>query len=113
VSRSFAENLARLPLVDHIEQLELRGEAGQPIATIENKPGSAGSMRVYVYLSGKWGEINPQAAEEGLALYAEHAEDARLHPRKHPNIDRLLECVAEGTRYTVRQVPQRRALGEN
>lgn len=111
MSCSFAENLATLPATDHIEAPELRDEAGQLSGVIENKPGSAGSVRVYAYLSGKRGEINPQAVEEGLALYAEHAEDARLHPHKHPNIDRLLECLAKGKRYTVRQVPQKHALG--
>jgi hypothetical protein len=29
-----------------------------------------------------------------LQLYAEHTADARLHPGKHPNIDRLL-AIAE------------------
>ena len=75
------------------------------IGAIENQPGSAGSVRVYAYLATKWGGINPQAAEEGLAIYAEHTEDARANPGKHPNIDRLLKCLAEGSCYMVLNLP--------
>ncbi|WP_423236267.1 DUF2322 family protein [Amphibiibacter pelophylacis] len=37
--------------------------------------------------------ITPAAAQAGLALYAEHTEDARQNPGKHPNIDRLIALV--------------------
>ena len=37
------------------------------------------------------------AARAGLEFYAEHTEDARANPGKHPNIDRLLE-LAQGER---------------
>ncbi|MGA7179160.1 MAG: DUF2322 family protein [Thiobacillaceae bacterium] len=29
-------------------------------------------------------------------MYAEHTEDAKLNPGKHPNIDRLLELIKNG-----------------
>ncbi len=98
---AFAENLAALPVADHIARVELTG-AGGAIDTIENKPGSAGSVRVYAYLVGKHGEIDAAAAAEGLALYAEHTEDARANPGKHPNIDRLLRVAAGEGGYTVK-----------
>jgi hypothetical protein len=44
----------------------------------------------------KYGVINAAAAAEGLALYAEHTQDARQNPGKHPNIDRLLAIEASG-----------------
>jgi hypothetical protein len=46
------------------------------------------------------------AAQEGLVIYAEHTEDAKLHKGKHPNIDRLLEVVANHAALTVTIVSQ-------
>jgi len=40
--------------------------------------------------------MTPAAAAEGLAIYAEHTDDARLNPGKHPNIDRLFGVQASG-----------------
>ncbi|MGA7179159.1 MAG: DUF2322 family protein [Thiobacillaceae bacterium] len=65
MSRRFAENLAGLPTADHIAAIELRDCSGHMLGKIENKPASAGSIRLYAYLSAKWGGINPQAANEG------------------------------------------------
>ncbi|MDO4592212.1 MAG: DUF2322 family protein [Comamonadaceae bacterium] len=88
---AFAENLAQLPSIDHIEALELRNAQQQLVATIPNQPGKAGSVRVYAALAAKYGAITAQAAQEGLTLFAEHTTAAREHPGSHPNIDRLFE----------------------
>jgi hypothetical protein len=93
----FVEVLKSLPTVAHVERLELIDPSGATVATIENKPGQSGSMAVYNHLLLVHGRIDPAAAAAGLALYAEHAEDARRHPGKHPNIDRLLMIEAGGT----------------
>ena len=98
---SFAENLQRLPTMDDVAALQLRDGNGAVSAAIENKPGSAGSLRVYAYLAEKWGGIGPEAAREGIELYAEHTEDARANPGKHPNIDRLLQIIEQGVQYQV------------
>lgn len=90
MNTTFAQNLHSLPEVGHIRALELLDANQQVLATIANQPGSAGSVRVYAALAAEFGCIHALAAERGLALYAEHTEDARLHPGKHPNIDRLL-----------------------
>jgi len=74
----------------------LTDATGAEVATIVNAPGTAGSFRVYAYLAEKYGGITPEAAAEGLAIFAEHTEDASLHPGKHPNIDRLFEVQATG-----------------
>jgi hypothetical protein len=103
---NFAENLAPLPGVDNFSRLELIDAAGKVVGSIENQPGSQGSLRVYRYLAEKWGAINPDAAREGLTVYAEHTEDARRNPGKHPNIDRLLEIVASGASYSARLTPR-------
>lgn len=89
---TFTENLAALPEAQG-KWLKLFDEQGRETAVIENVPGTSGSFRVYAYLSGKHGAINAAAAQEGLELYAEHTEDARLNPGKHPNIDRLFDVV--------------------
>jgi hypothetical protein len=52
---------------------------------------------VYAHLARQYGAIDTEAAAEGLAIFAEHAEDASLHPGKHPNIDRLIAILATGT----------------
>jgi len=100
--QTFAEILATLENADHLTQLELSNPDGSPAATIENKPGSQGSLKLYHHLWKKYGAINTQAAIEGLALYAEHTADARSNPGKHPNIDRLLEVIETGDRLEVR-----------
>jgi hypothetical protein len=89
MSTSFADHLATLPAVDQIAGIELTGSDGVQ-GVIENKPGSQGSLRVYLHLLAQFGAIDVAAASEGLRLYAEHTQDARLNPGKHPNIDRLL-----------------------
>lgn len=92
---SFADNLAALPAVDQLARIDLLA-GGQVVASIENRPGSAGSVRVYAWLAHRYGRIDRDAAEEGLRLYAEHGEDARQNPGKHPNIDRLFVIAAGG-----------------
>lgn len=91
---SFAENLKKLPGISHLTAIQLLDAEGQEVALIENKPGSAGSVAVYNHLAQTYGSITPEAAKKGLEIYAEHSEDARLNPGKHPNIDRLLQIEA-------------------
>lgn len=87
---SFADNLKKLPGISHLAAIELIDAEGVQVALIENKPGSAGSVAVYNHLAQTYGLINRDAALKGLEIYAEHTDDARNHPGKHPNIDRLL-----------------------
>lgn len=101
---TFAENLQQLPSTAHLAALQLLNAAGDVVATIENKPGKAGSLAVYAALAARHGSINAAAAREGLDIFAEHTAEARLHPGNHPNIDRLLEIVASGQGYTVHLV---------
>lgn len=88
-SDKFSDNLALLPVMDAVAAIELIDQSGAPVAKIENKPGQAGSLRVYGWLADAFGAITPEAAELGLKIYAEHTQDARVNPGKHPNIDRL------------------------
>lgn len=99
---AFADNLKQLPPVAHLAGLQLIDAQGQVAATIENKPGQAGSLAVYAALAAKHGGINVAAAKEGLAIYAEHTTDALANPGKHPNIDRLTAVEASGQGFTVK-----------
>lgn len=101
---AFAENLKQLPKVSHLAALQLIDKDGSVAATIENKPGQAGSLAVYNHLAQLYGAITVEAAKKGLELYAEHTADAQAHPGKHPNIDRLSALVAEGGQFRVKQV---------
>lgn len=99
--KTFAENLSGLPTLDTLTMLQLQDASGATQASIENKPGSQGSFRVYHFVANKWGGLGPDAAREALELFAEHTEDAKHHPGKHPNIDRLFEIVEKNLRYSV------------
>ena len=94
---NFADRLQQLPSASHLAALHLLDADGKAIATIENKPGQAGSVAVYAALTALYGgRITPAAASLGLEWYAEHTADALAFPGKHPNIDRLL-AWAQGT----------------
>ena len=101
---AFADNLKQLPSIAQLAALELIDAAGAVAASIENKPGKAGSLAVYHALAAKHGAINVAAAREGLEIFAEHTVDARANPGKHPNIDRLLEVIASGQGYGVKLI---------
>ncbi len=102
--KTFQDILATLPPVGGIARIELLDPDGRLAASIENRPGSQGSLRVYRHLAEKHGAITPAAAQEGLALYAEHATDARANPGRHPNIDRLFELIARDATLTARAI---------
>ena len=99
---SFSENLQQLAPVDGLQRLSLVGLDGETFAVIENAPGTQGSFRVYRHVAQKWGGIGSDAAQEALILFAEHTDDARLHPGKHPNIDRLFDIVKRNLHFKVR-----------
>ncbi|PLX73581.1 MAG: DUF2322 domain-containing protein [Azoarcus sp.] len=101
---AFADNLKQLPKVSHLAAINLIDAADAVVGTIENKPGQGGSLAVYNHLAQIHGAISPEAAAKGLELYAEHTEDARQNPGKHPNIDRLIGLIERGETLRVKQV---------
>lgn len=101
---SFSETLKTLPAVTYIDRLELHDATGSCVGSIENRPGSAGSVAVYHAVTRPDGRLDRAAAEQALVLYAEHTADAQAHPGKHPNIDRLLRLIADDTKLQVRIV---------
>ncbi len=100
----FQANLKKLPGISHLAALNLLDDAGNVIASIENKPGSQGSLSIYNHLAQVYGAIGPEAARKGIELFAEQGEEARAHPGKHPNIDRLFALIEEGGRWRVKHV---------
>lgn len=101
---SFAENLKKLPGISHLAALNLIAADDRIAAVIENKAGSQGSLSVYNHLAQTFGAITPDAAQKGLELYAEHTDDARQHPGKHPNIDRLIALIDQQQTLRVKHV---------
>ncbi|NIC41125.1 DUF2322 family protein [Aquabacterium sp. A08] len=102
---NFATRLQQLPSVSHLAAAHLLDADGHTVATLENKPGQAGSLAVYHGLAQKHGgTITPAAAAEGLQWYGEHLADAQAHPGKHPNIDRLLAWAAGSASYRLAPV---------
>lgn len=101
---TFAENLKKLPGISHLAAIDLFDRDGARVATIENKPGQAGSLAVYNHLAQIHGAITPEAAARGIELYAEHGDDARANPGKHPNIDRLIALAAGGDTLRIKHV---------
>jgi hypothetical protein len=95
-SSIFKDNLARLPAIEGIERIDLIDAKGSVVASIENAPGKQGSLAVYHYLNQTFGTLDARAAEHALAMFGEHAADARNRPGAHPNVDRLLAIVAGG-----------------
>lgn len=93
---SFAENLKKLPGISHLAAINLLDADGNVVAAIENKPGSQGALAVYNHLAQTYGSINAEAAKKGLEIFAEHTEDERANPGKHPNIARLISIEQGG-----------------
>ena len=90
----FSDNLKKLPGISHLAAINLLDADGNIVAAIENKPGSQGSLAVYNHLAQTYGSINAEAAKKGLEIFAEHTDDERANPGKHPNIARLLAIEA-------------------
>jgi hypothetical protein len=100
----FTDTLKQLPGISHLAAITLLDEGGEVVATIENRPGQAGSVAVYNHLAQTFGAITPEAARRGLELYGEHTEDARQNPGKHSNIDRLIQLTEDGRSLRVKHV---------
>jgi hypothetical protein len=100
---SFADNLKKMPGVAHLEAVRLL-DGEELVAVIEHKSGQVGSLTLYNHLAQIYGAITPEAARAGLELFAEHTEDARANPGKHPNVDRLLEISQGGGTLRVKHV---------
>ena len=100
----FADNLKKLPKTSHLAAINLLDKEGNIVAAIENVQGSQGSLAIYNHLAQTYGAITSEAARKGLELYAENVEEAQQHPKKHPNIDRLIRLIDEGGMLRIKHV---------
>lgn len=98
---NFKDILETLPTIDHLTGLDvLNGET--VIHYIPAAPGKLGSLRLYNALAEKFnGKLDRTSAQQGIEWFAEHVEDAKQNPGKHPNIDLLFKVVAEELNYSL------------
>ena len=92
---NFKDILETLPSIEHLTGLDvLKGET--VIHHIPAAPGKLGSLRLYNALAEKFnGKLDRTSAQQGIEWFAEHVEDAKQNPGKHPNIDLLFKVVEE------------------
>ena len=98
---SFKEILETLPTIGHLTGLNVMDDE-TIIHNIPAIPGKLGSLRLYNALSEKFnGKLNRTSAQQGVEWFAEHVEDAKSNPGKHPNIDLLFKVIDENLNLTL------------
>lgn len=102
---TFKDNVLQMPSVDGLSRIDLLDQDGAVVASITNEPGKQGSLAVYQYLKHHHEMLDMEAAEHGLAVFAEHTPDARIRPGAHPNIDRLLDIAAGADPLRIECIP--------
>ena len=91
----FKDYLATFPEISHLSGLDVL-DNGKVIHSIPAIEGKLGSLKLYNALSALFaGQLTAESAQQGLVWFAEHLEDAKGNPGKHPNIDLLLQVVKE------------------
>ena len=98
---NFKDILETLPSIDHLTGLDVLNDE-TVIHHIPAAPGKLGSLRLYNALAEKFnGKLDHTSAQQGIEWFAEHVEDAKQNPGKHPNIDLLFKVVAEELNYSL------------
>ena len=98
---SFKEILETLPTIDHLTGLNVM-DGETIIHNISAIPGKLGSLRLYNALAEKFnGKLNRTSSQQGVEWFAEHIEDAKENPGKHPNIDLLFKVIDENLNLTL------------
>ena len=67
--QKFKDILETLEDASHIKKIEFYDKDKTLVGQIENKPGSLGSIKVYHHLWRVFGQLNLDAAIEGMDLY--------------------------------------------
>lgn len=94
----FKDYLTTFPSIDHLSGLEIKNNQGDVIHTIPAIEGKLGSLKLYYALFTQFGKnLTTDAAQQGVVWFAEHVEDAKQHPGKHPNIDLLLSIIEQNS----------------
>ena len=99
----FKDYLATFPTIEHLAGLEVKNSTGEVIHTIPAIEGKLGSLKLYHALFAKFnGKLTATAAQQGLEWFAEHVEDAKLHP----NIDLLFKVIDQDLTFELCPVEQ-------
>lgn len=92
----FKDYLATFPDISLLSGLEVVNKEGEVIHHIPAVEGKLGSLKLYNALAEKFNcSLNATSAQQGLEWFAEHLNDAKQNPGKHPNIDLLLSVVEQ------------------
>ena len=91
--QKFKDTLEKFEDASHVKKIILSNKSGEIVGSINNIPGSLGSIKLYQHLYLNFGELSIDAALKGIELYSEHSKEAKNYPGKHPNIDRLLDII--------------------
>ena len=98
---NFKDILETLPSIEHLTGLDVLNDE-TVIHHIPAAPGKLGSLRLYNALAEKFnGKLDRTSAQQGIEWFAEHVEDAKQNPGKHPNIDLLFKVVEEELNYSL------------
>ncbi len=87
----FQENLKKLSPSDCLVLIRIFDQGGKLLSVIPNLPGKQGALRVFHHITSKSGRLDFEQAKEGIGLFGEHVENARIHPENHPNLALLLQ----------------------
>ena len=98
---NFKDILETLPSIEHLTGLDVLNDE-TVIHHIPAAPGKLGSLRLYNALAEKFNrKLDRTSAQQGIEWFAEHVEDAKQNPGKHPNIDLLFKVVEEELNYSL------------
>ena len=98
---NFKDILETLPSIEHLTGLDVLNDE-TVIHHIPAAPGKLGSLRLYNALAEKFnGKLDRTSAQQGIEWFAEHVEDAKQNPGKHPNIDLLFKVIEEELSYSL------------
>lgn len=98
----FKDYLATFSSIEHLAGLNVLNAEGDVVHTIPAIEGKLGSLKLYFALAEQFSyRLNAQSAEQGVIWFAEHVEDAKLNPGKHPNIDLLFKVIEQNLDFTL------------
>ena len=80
--QKFKDMLETLEDASHVKKIIMSNEKNEVVGTIENKPGSLGSIKLYNHLFLTFGELNIDAALEGSRLVFRAYRGRSKLPRK-------------------------------
>lgn len=101
----FKDFLATFPEIEQLSGLDIIDETGTIIHHIPAIEGKLGSLKLYNALAEHFSnQLNKVSAEKGLEWFAEHVDDAKQHPQKHPNIDLLFDVIAKDVQYQLKPI---------